>query len=89
MLSTLKKGVSRVARPRTFRAFSELQAANAPTHVDQPKTFQENVSEGNKFAYVQQGEFKRVVNLSAGCAALPVEVLERASKEFVNTNLSG
>lgn len=31
----------------------------------------------------------RIVNLSAGCAALPVEVLERAQKEFVSTNNAG
>lgn len=32
---------------------------------------------------------KRAINLCAGQAALPQEVLERASKEFVNTDGSG
>ena len=33
--------------------------------------------------------FLSVINLSAGCATLPVEVLEKAAKDFVNTAETG
>ena len=36
-----------------------------------------NVEANNRFAFTQHGEFKRVLNLSAGCAALPVEGISK------------
>ena len=35
--------------------------------------------------YNKQVSYARAINLSAGCAALPLPVLERAQKEFLDT----
>jgi phosphoserine aminotransferase len=43
------------------------------------------------FAFTQPPgtNYKRVINLSAGCAALPLEVLEKAARELVDTESTG
>ena len=41
------------------------------------------------FLFVRTMARARAINLAAGAAALPLEVLERASAEFVETDHSG
>jgi len=71
------------------RQFGELHAANAPSFVPVQKPFHEVVDRPFAFTQPPGTDFKRVINLSAGCAALPVEVLEKAAKEFVDTGFTG
>ena len=68
---------------------SSLHSANAPSHVaGTEKLF--NELNTNPFSHTidSQGT-KRAINLCAGQACLPEEVLKKASREFFNTDDSG
>lgn len=68
---------------------SNLHAANAPSHVaGTDKSFADMNSHPLSHTIGPNGD-KRAINLCAGQASLPQEVLERAQKEFVNTMGSG
>ncbi|GMI15144.1 hypothetical protein TrLO_g12228 [Triparma laevis f. longispina] len=68
---------------------SNLHAANAPSHVaGTDKRFADMNSHPLSHTIGPNGD-KRAINLCAGQASLPQEVLERAQKEFVNTMGSG
>jgi phosphoserine aminotransferase len=72
--------------PRQFS--TSLHAANAPSVASAPKKHFQELLEQPMAHTVERGR-KRAINLSAGCAALPLEVLERAAAEFVDTDLTG
>ncbi|GMH76777.1 hypothetical protein TrST_g11391 [Triparma strigata] len=68
---------------------TNLHAANAPSHVAGTKTPFSKLNSKPLSHIVGPDGSKRAINLCAGQAALPQEVLERAAREFVNTDGSG
>jgi phosphoserine aminotransferase len=65
-----------------------VHSANAPSHVaGSDKSFSE--LKANTLAHTKHLGRHRAINLAAGAAALPLEVLERAEKQFVETDGSG
>lgn len=80
-------------RPSAQRASSvvaggKVHSANAPSHVaGSDKHFSE--LKNTRLAHTVHLGRHRAINLAAGAAALPLEVLERAEKQFVDTDGSG
>jgi len=69
-------------------AGQQTHSANAPSHVaGSDKAFWE-LKDKPMTHTVHRGR-SRAINLAAGAAALPLEVLEEASKQFVDTDMSG
>jgi len=85
----LKPGVRLGARSSFATvAGGSVHAANAPSHVagsDTPFSELRN----KKLAHTTHLGKSRAINLAAGAAALPLEVLEKAAKGFVDTDGSG
>jgi phosphoserine aminotransferase len=69
-------------------AGQQTHSANAPSHVaGSSKPFRELVSKPN--THTTHLGRNRAINLAAGAAALPLEVLEKAAQGFVDTDMSG
>mmetsp|Transcript_64363 Transcript_64363/g.121920 ORF Transcript_64363/g.121920 Transcript_64363/m.121920 type:complete len:464 (+) Transcript_64363:50-1441(+) len=90
MSRPLLAGRTATQRMRLFAtaAGGKIHAANAPSHVagtDVP--FSEIVKKPMTHT-IHQGR-ARAINLAAGSAALPLEVLEKAAQGLVETDLSG
>eukprot|EP00438_Fugacium_kawagutii_P005040 Skav203631 [mRNA] locus=scaffold1120:25680:28345:+ [translate_table: standard] len=73
---------------RRVRLQSTLHAANAPSHVAGSELPFAELKEKPMTHTTHLGRH-RAINLAAGAAALPLEVLERAAKSFVETDHSG
>lgn len=69
-------------------AGGEVHSANAPSHVAGSHIPFSELTE-NPMAHTTHLGRDRAINLAAGAAALPLEVLERAAKDFVDTDCSG
>merc|ERR1740123_2465709 len=69
-------------------AGGKVHAANAPSHVAGTSTpFSE--LKNKPFTCTKHLGRDRAINLAAGAAALPLEVLEKAAREFVDTDNTG
>ena len=69
-------------------AGGQIHAANAPSHVSGSTTpFLELIKK--PMTHTRHLGRNRAINLAAGAAALPLEVLERFGKDFVDTDASG
>merc|ERR1740121_1468641 len=93
MTSVVRSTISASVRSYACRssatvAGGKVHAANAPSHVAGSSThFSELKSK--RLAHTTHLGKTRAINLAAGAAALPLEVLEQAAKGFVDTDGSG
>eukprot|EP00927_Polykrikos_kofoidii_P085755 TRINITY_DN940_c0_g1_i2.p1 TRINITY_DN940_c0_g1~~TRINITY_DN940_c0_g1_i2.p1 ORF type:complete len:485 (+),score=63.98 TRINITY_DN940_c0_g1_i2:103-1455(+) len=76
------------ARASSTSVAGTLHAANAPSHVA-GSTVPFDDLKHKPLSHTLHGNRVRAVNLAAGSAALPIEVLEKAAKTFAETNFTG
>jgi len=95
MLPVARPMLSMRLRQSAARSFAVVagqstHSANAPSHVaGSGKPFAELLSTKQKGTHTQHLGRNRAINLAAGAAAMPLEVLEHAAKSFVDTDGSG
>jgi len=80
--------VRRAARACATVAGGKVHAANAPSHVAGSSLPFSELKQ-KPMAHTTHLGRARAINLAAGAAALPLEVLERAAKGFVDTDGTG
>jgi len=76
------------ARAASVVAGGQVHSANAPSHVA-GSTVPFTDLKSKPFTHTVHGGRTRAINLAAGAAALPLEVLEKAAAGFVETDGSG
>jgi len=72
----------------TVSAGKKVHSANAPSHVAGTTTPFTELKK-KPFTSTKHMGRDRAINLAAGAAALPLEVLEKAAREFVDTDNTG
>eukprot|EP00929_Paragymnodinium_shiwhaense_P055954 TRINITY_DN2800_c0_g1_i1.p2 TRINITY_DN2800_c0_g1~~TRINITY_DN2800_c0_g1_i1.p2 ORF type:complete len:442 (-),score=140.98 TRINITY_DN2800_c0_g1_i1:480-1805(-) len=75
-------------RCAAMAAGGQIHAANAPSHVA-GSALPFSVTKDRDLGSTVHNGRQRAINLAAGAAALPLEVLEKAAAGFVDTDLSG
>jgi phosphoserine aminotransferase len=82
------RGYTRRAFAGSVVAGQSTHSANAPSHVAGSDLHFSELK-NKKMAHTVHLGRHRAINLAAGAAALPLEVLERAEKQFVDTDNTG